>query len=73
MLKHWIAWIFKIPQTYWVAYQKDGKKILVVVSKQRGRDDVSFRCLVEHLVNKDYEVTDETLAHEEKLFKGLNL
>ena len=69
MLKKWIAKIFKIPQTYWATYRKNGKNILVLVSVEKDwkkSDEKIFS--VEHLLNEDLEVTEQTLKQEKKMF-----
>lgn len=69
MLKNWIARIFKIPQTYWVTYKKDGKNILVLISVEKNWDKSDKKIFsVEHLLNEDLEITEQTLNQEKEIF-----
>lgn len=69
MLKNWIARIFKIPQTYWVTYKKDGKNILVLISVEKNWDKSDKKIFsVEHLLNEDLEITEQTLNQEKEMF-----
>lgn len=67
IIKQWIAHIFNIQRTFIVCYQKDGKKYLrIVVVKNRRIKELNF--LVEHLLNENLEVTEETLQKEKTVF-----
>lgn len=69
MLKNWIARILKIPQTYWVTYKKNGKNILVLISVEKNWDKSDKKIFsVEHLLNEDLEVTEQTLNQEKGMF-----
>ena len=69
MLKNWIARIFKIPQTYWVTYKKDGKNILVLISVEKNWDKSDKKIFsVDHLLNEDLEITEQTLNQEKEMF-----
>ena len=68
MLKNWILWLFKIPQTFVIRYKNDGKNILIVSTAIRGRKTETKRYLVEHLLDEELNITQETLAQEKKMF-----
>lgn len=67
-IKEWVAWLFAIPRIFTVAYEKDGKKILTVATTQRGRETVITHFHVEHLLDNNLQVTEQTLAHEKDKF-----
>lgn len=68
MLKNWILWLFKIPQTFVIRYKNDEKNILIVSTAIRGRKTETKRYLVEHLLDEELNITQETLAQEKKMF-----
>lgn len=65
--KHFIKWKF-LQSMIVVHVEKDGKKYLQIA--RCGENGVIDRkiYLVEHLVNENYEVTDQTLEEEKKWF-----
>lgn len=78
-----MKWLKKIYYKYFVKWkflqsmivlhiQKNGKKYLIVerVGEKGLIDRKTY--LVEHLVNENYEVTDQTLKEEEKWFMDLS-
>lgn len=71
MLKHWIAWIFKIPQTFIARYKNDGKNILIISTAVRGKKTEIKRYLVEHLLDEKMDVTQETFTQEKSHFPDL--
>lgn len=71
-LKKWIAWIFKIPQTFVIRYRVGDKKILVISEAVRGKKTKVKRFLVEHSVDKNLEFTDEMLTQENEDFQSLS-
>lgn len=65
--KHFVKWKF-LQSMIVVHVEKDGKKYLHISRcGQNGVIDKKIY-LVEHLVNEDYEVTDQTLEEEKKWF-----
>lgn len=72
MFREWITWALKIPKTNYVAYEKNGKKILVISTARRGGKIKRKIFSVEHLVDENLQFTDEMLAQEEELFQKLD-
>lgn len=68
--KHFVRWKF-LQSMIVIHVKKDGKKYLHI--ERCGQDGVIDRkiYLVEHLVNENYEVTDQTLEEEKKWFINL--
>lgn len=59
----------KIPTgILWVTHQKNGKKYLTIVKTDGETVLWERRFLVEHLVDENLEVTDQTLEQETKMF-----
>lgn len=71
ILKSWIAWIFKIPQTFIITYEQDGKKVLVTSVAVRGKRTKTNKFLVEHFVDDDLQATDEMLTREREMFPSI--
>lgn len=67
LIKKWLAYLLNIPQTFIVSYEKDGNKYLRVV-KVINRKPTELNFLVEHLLDSNLEVTEETLQKERRLF-----
>lgn len=69
-MKEWIAHILNIRRTYFVTYEKCGEKYLRIVTVKNGKS-VEYIFRVEHLLNSNFAVTEETLQTENKLFVKL--
>ena len=69
--KHFVKWKF-LQSMIVLHIQKDGKKYLIVerVGEKGTIDRKTY--LVEHLVDENYEVTDQTLEEEKKWFMDLS-
>lgn len=72
ILKKWIAWIFKIPQTFVTRYRIGDKKVLIISEAVRGKKTKVKRFLVEHSVDENLEFTDEMLIQENEDFQTLS-
>lgn len=68
---HIVRWRF-LQSMIVLHIQKDGKKYLIIERLgEKGKIDRKTY-LIEHLVNENYEVTDQTLKEEEKWFTDLS-
>lgn len=67
LIKHWIAYLFNIPQSFVVSYEKDGNKYLRIV-RVINRKSTELNFLVEHLLDSNLEVTEQTLQKEKQMF-----
>ena len=66
-IKYWIAYIFKIPWSSTICYKKNGKKIVRVVTAIGKRTkETTFQ--VEHLLDDNLAVTEQTLRKEKRIF-----
>lgn len=70
IVKTWIVHFFKIPVWYRVFYETtDGRKIAVFVEANRKDGSTkTYRFLVEHLLDENFEVTLQILKQERELF-----
>lgn len=67
IIKQWIAHFLGLQQAFVVSYEKGGKKYLRVV-RVRDRKTTELNFLVEHLLDSNLEVTEETLQKEKQMF-----
>ena len=52
----------------WVTHEKNGKKYLTMIKTNGETVLWERRFLIEHLVDENFEVTDQTLAQENEMF-----
>lgn len=67
VIKHWISYLLKIPQTFVVSYEKCGIKYLKIV-RCVGKKRTEKIYQVEHLLDDNLQVTEQTLEMEKKIF-----
>ena len=66
--KHFVKWKF-LNSLIAIPFVKDGKKYLHISQVcADGTKVVKRTFLIEHLVDENYEVTDQTLEEEERIF-----
>jgi hypothetical protein len=66
--KYFVKWKF-LNSLLVIPFSKDGKKYLHISQVcADGRKVVKRTFLIEHLVNENYEITDQTLKEEERVF-----
>ena len=66
--KHFVKWKF-LNSLIAIPFVKDGKKYLHISQVcADGKKVVKRTFLIEHLVDENYEVTDQTLKEEERVF-----
>lgn len=71
--KHFVKWKF-LQSLVVVPYEKDGKMYLHISQVCAGGKRVIKRTfLIEHLVDDNLAVTDQTLAEEKRVFKNPTL
>lgn len=71
--KHFVKWKF-LQSLIVVPYEKDGKMYLYISQVCAGGKRVVKRTfLIEHLVDDNLAVTDQTLAEEKRVFKNPTL
>ena len=66
-MKHWIAYLFGIPRTFIVTYQVSGIKYLKIV-RCVGKKRTEKIYQVEHLLDDNLQVTEQTLEMGKKIF-----
>lgn len=67
VIRHWIAYIFKIPWTSVIYYEKDGRKITKIITTV-GKKTRETTFQVEHLLDDNLAVTEQTLRKEKRIF-----
>lgn len=68
VLKQWIAYILDIQQMNFAVYEKNGKKYIKIGRLgTRKRKNAVWNFQVEHLVNDNLQVTEETLQKENSM------
>ena len=70
IIKQWLAYFLNIQQVFIVSYEKNGKKYLRLI-RVRDRKSTELNFLVEHLLDGNLEVTEETLHKEKQMFSKL--
>lgn len=67
VIRRWVAYIFKIPWTSVIYYEKDGKKIAkIITTVGKKARETTFQ--VEHLLDDNLAVTEQTLRKEKRIF-----
>ena len=67
IIKIWIQHLLKVRRCSWTAFEKEGKRFLTIVVI-KGREVKRYNFAVEHLLNDNCEVTEETLRKEDEIF-----